>query len=766
MAGLCHLYSCRGAVALVLSCLAAVLAFGPISCFAATRGTLVEGLGGADFVSALQGAWQIDAARIEYDREAGVYVAEGNVQITSGNRSLQGDWASLNTKTRQAELKGHVRLRYGVNWVEGNRAIWNIDKETGWIEDGTVFFGQNHLFVRGKSITKTGPLEYELKDGIVTGCDPSSPDWKIRYGEMKINLDGVAWTKQNSFWVRDVPILYTPIMAMPVQLERQSGFLTPWAGTSSNNGYEMEIPYYWAIRKDMDATFYARYMEERGFMGGIEYRINNEILGRGAWMFNYLLDEASTAHLQDIGFPFQTEDRYWVRGKQAVDRPEGVEIRFDVDYVSDINYLQEFGRGSTSYGYSNKLFRSMMGTGILLDDTLSYRESAFYANKHGEDVILSFDARYWENLTGSQQAATVQRLPSVSFEVVPTGIGRSPLYYTMQSSLTNYWREDGDKGQRFDLYPRAYYPLHWGNYLNVEPAVGLRSTSYVVDWEQNTHNQLQGRFYSDVRVDLNSRLNKVYSVDFLGFSAIQHTIRPEILYEYVQRPVEGNLPYFDRLDENQARHDIRYGFSNIFTTKESSKDAEGNPVTRYRELARLDVYQTYNIEEMPVVYDDLYDTRRKEGLTAVGLRMDVMPSRNITVSYDGDLYNTGSSAARHDVLLRLDDLKGHILRLDYAYQKDLPANELTAEVLIKTLPNLYLDTYHDYSFEQDELYRQGYGVKFVHGCWSIGVGYERELGDDRVIVTVGLLGLGSLGGKTSFETTGMEMDRMSGPPAN
>lgn len=756
----------KGAV--VLACIGLLVfpAADPSRVFAESKRAVMQGLGGPGFVSTLRGTWQIDAARLEYDRESGTYVAEGNVQITSANRSLQADWASLNSQTRQAELKGHVRLRYGSNWIEGDRVVWDIDRETGWIDQGTVFFGQNHLFVQGKSIRKTGPMEYELKDGTVTGCDPASPDWKIRYGEMKIDLDGVAWAKHSSFWIRNLPVLYTPIVTVPVQLERQSGLLTPWAASSSNNGYQFEIPYYWAIRKDMDMTFYARYMEERGFMGGVEYRINNDTLGKGAWMFNYMVDQASKEHLQDIGFPFQTEDRYWIRGKQSIDRPEGIEFRLDVDYVSDVNYLQEFGNGSTSYGYSNKLFQSLVGTGILLDNTLPYRESAFYADKHGDDIILSLDTRYWENLNSDQKETTVQRLPSVNFGVVPTSLGRTPLYYSMDSSLVNYWRQEGDKGGRLDLFPRLYYPLHWGNYVNLEPTLGMRSTSYVVDWQGDSHDQLQGRYYTDVRVDLNSRLNKVYSMDFAGFNAVQHSVRPEILYEYVQNPVEGVLPHFDRWDENQSRHDIRFGFSNIFTAREVLKDAEGNSVTRYVEFAKIDLYQTYNIEKMPETYDSIYDTRREQGLSALGLRLDLMPSRYVTLSYDSDLYNTGSSAARHDVLLRLDDTKGHILRLDYAYQQDLPANELTGELLIRTLPNLYLDTYHDYSFDQGEMYRQGYGLKFIHGCWSIGLGYERELGDDRVIVTVGLLGLGSIGGKSSFESTGMEMDRLAGPPAD
>ena len=74
--------------------------------------------------------------------------------------------------------------------------------------------------------------------------------------------------------------------------ERHSGFLLPWGGETTLNGFEFELPYYWAIRQDMDATFYAHYMQNRGLMGGIEYRIDNPEWGKGIWMFNFLDDQA------------------------------------------------------------------------------------------------------------------------------------------------------------------------------------------------------------------------------------------------------------------------------------------------------------------------------------------------------------------------------------------------------------------------------------------------------------------------------------------
>ena len=110
-------------------------------------------------------------------------------------------------------------------------------------------------------------------------------------------------------------------------LRRQSGFLLPFVGDSTLNGFHFEIPYYWAIRPDMDATFYAQYLENRGAMGGVEYRINNAQLGEGVWMFDYLDDQASKSFLAEQGYPFQTTDRYWLRGKQNFKLPWGMRAK-------------------------------------------------------------------------------------------------------------------------------------------------------------------------------------------------------------------------------------------------------------------------------------------------------------------------------------------------------------------------------------------------------------------------------------------------------
>jgi LPS-assembly protein len=716
------------------------------------RSLMKEGLDSQAFMTTLQGTWSINADSISYDQNNETYEATGNVRVTSEDRSIQADWALLNMKQGQVELRGRVLLRYGKNWLQGEHVFWNLDTETGQVDGGLLYFAENNFYIQGRTITKIGPNEYELKDGFLTSCDPADSDWKLRYRNMNVNLDGIAWATHTSFWIKSIPILYSPLLALPVDRKRQSGFLIPWAGFSDLNGFEAEVPFFWAIRDDMDATFYARYMEKRGWMAGLEYRVSSQTFGEGIWLFNYLRDQASEQHIRNQGFPFETRDRFWVRSRHSFQLPYEIDGRLDLDLVSDRSFLQEFSKGSASYGYTNREFRQFLGRGILNDERTQARESSIFLEKKFESSLITLDTRYWDQLDLSRDEFTLQRLPSLSYNIIPSWVDGYPLYYTLESSLVNYWRRQGDRGNRLDLHPRVYAPLHWKNYIDVEPSLGLRGTSYIVDWEEQSHGAWQGRLMPDFRLELSSRLNKVYPVDIGNFVAVEHGIRPEILYGYTPDELEGDIPRFDRLDARQLRNNLRYGFSNFLTTKEVRQDAAGETVTTYRELARLKLFQTFNFEE--ALSDTRFGVEEDEGFTPIGMRLDMMPSKLVSFSYDTDLYSPDLGfGSYHDIFMILRSGTGHSLRFDYQFRNDLPVDEFITELRLRVLPNVYLSSYQDYSFDQKEMFKQGYGVRYLHGCWSIGLNYEKEANDQRVSVSLNLLGLGTLGGRFTHEAS-------------
>jgi LPS-assembly protein len=277
----------------------------------------------------------------------------------------------------------------------------------------------------------------------------------------------------------------------------------------------------------------------------------------------------------------------------------------------------------------------------------------------------------------------------------------------------------------------------------------------MVDWQERqgkAPDDFQGRFFPDVRVEMDSRLNRVYDWNLGSFTGFQHTIRPEVVYEYVPENLMGTLPHFDRLDGEQARHDIRYGFTTFLTGRETRNDAEGNPITKYRELARLQLFQLFNFEKPPQITPDpifgpvpSFDTEALLGFADVGLRLDVMPKPYVMLSYSADFSPEKGQATIQDVFLTLKSGRGDTVRFNYVFRNDLPVDEFITDINVKVVSNLYLNTYHDYSFQKQNLFRQGYGVRYIRGCWAVALAYEREAQDERVAFSIDLLGLGTYG---------------------
>ncbi len=697
-----------------------------------------------NLVHTSNGPWVIDADRLSYDHQNRVYVGEGNVHVHSGDRSLRAQWASVNLESQTVELRGNVRLEYGRDWLEGDHVHWDLNEETGTVDEGLLFFSANGFYVQGRSIAKVGPNQFTLVDGFVTSCPPGRPDWKLRYGRMEVNVDGVAWVRDTSFWARRVPLIYLPVLAFPVQTQRKPGFLAPWAGFSRLHGLEGEIPYYWAMREDMDVTLHGRYMVERGFMGTVEYRVHSEKWGQGAWLFTHLYDQADREHLSSRGYPFETRSRFWLRSRHSVSLTDDLRARIDLDVVSDRNYLKEFERGAASFDYSDRTFRDFLGRGILNDKNLPARESSLYVDRRFQDSLLGLDVRYWDQLDPALDEFTLQRLPEVSFHTIPSWFMDSPFYYTLHSSLVHHWRSEGDRGNRLDVYPRLYFPLHWKSYVDVEPSLGGRVTGYHVDWEGSTLDAWQSRFQGDVRVEVSSRLNRVYPLEMGDYVAFQHAFRPEVQYVYSGEGInQDRVPQFDRLDQNQFQHSLSYGFTNFLTSKKVSLDPEGKPVTSFHEFARLRLFQFFNIDPLPE--DIRFVPKTGRGFTAVGLRTDFMPHKYVTLTYDSLLYSTDREDLSHELYLTLNSGKGHVVRFNYQYREDRPVDEFIAETDLRITPQIYLSTYHNYSLEQNEMFKQGYGVRYLRDCWGVTLRYEKERDDQRIAFSVNLLGLGALG---------------------
>jgi LPS-assembly protein len=125
-------------------------------------------------------------------------------------------------------------------------------------------FVKDNYCISGKVIEKKGEDYYVSPEATFTTCDPPSPAWCFKGKKIDAVAGDRLKAKGVSFRIKDFPVLYTPYLWTPIGTERKTGFLIPDIGYSNTRGFYFDIPFYWAITENRDATFYLDHYSKRG----------------------------------------------------------------------------------------------------------------------------------------------------------------------------------------------------------------------------------------------------------------------------------------------------------------------------------------------------------------------------------------------------------------------------------------------------------------------------------------------------------------------
>ena len=295
--------------------------------------------------------WHIVADEIGYDDRTNQYIARGNVTITKEGKTLSADYVRFDQKNMEVFAEGHVIMSVGKGLLTGKVLEMDLNTEKGRLYNGTVFLDENHFYIKGDKIEKTGKDTYTAKKASITTCDGDRPAWKITGRKLNVTIEGYGFVNHAALWAKKIPLLYAPFLAFPVKSKRQSGLLFPQFGFSDRKGEEYVQPLYWAINDSSDATFYFHYLRKRGIKLGLEYRYVLDPNSKGTLMLNHLddeqVDDGSENSSENWGYTDDdtlrpNTDRYWFRMKNDQELPYGFSAKLDLDVVSDQDYLNEF----------------------------------------------------------------------------------------------------------------------------------------------------------------------------------------------------------------------------------------------------------------------------------------------------------------------------------------------------------------------------------------------------------------------------------------
>ncbi|WP_066794649.1 LPS-assembly protein LptD [Sphingomonas soli] len=230
---------------------------------------------------------QFNADQIDYDYEADIVVASGDVRMFRRSDRLRADKVTWNRKTGQVVAEGNIVV---IN-PEGDAAYGDRIELTDSLKDGMV---ENMLVVLdagGRIAARRGQREGDIitvENAAYTPCAvtdsancPKEPSWKITADKVVYNpaLHRIRYNgaRISVFGIASIPL---PVFSHPIGGMSDDGFLTPDIRYSRTNGLQFALPYFFSLAPNRDLTITPRVYSGVLPMMQAEYR---ELNTRGAY---------------------------------------------------------------------------------------------------------------------------------------------------------------------------------------------------------------------------------------------------------------------------------------------------------------------------------------------------------------------------------------------------------------------------------------------------------------------------------------------------
>lgn len=705
--------------------------------------------------------WTFVADKVSGNHTSEYLEAEGNCTLAMGDDSVRADFARYYQATGWVYLRGNIRARWQGDFLEADEAEFDLNNMLGWLKNGRVFVAKPHVYVQAELVERRPGDTYAFRNAQVTRCSGETPAWSVTASRGDINLDGNVRVYHSAFRIKNIPVAYLPYAKLPTGRKRQSGFLLPEIGSSSRLGFRLNLPYYWVINDEADATFYENWMSKRGLMQGVELRYAPDSNTRGLMLGTWLNDKEvhksesdESDDLDDDGMTRPNRNRWWAVGKYDgwLGSPQW-KLKADIDLVSDQNYLREFKNGSTGFTSMREQFIDQFGRDIDdIDD--SNRTSRIYLSRSWDRFGVAGKIEYHQNLEymngngDDDKDPSIQTLPELDVFAWKDAIAGTPLEFEGGAKYDFFTSNFGPKGHRLDLNPSFSLPVRT-RYLTFIPKGTVRQTWYYTNSQDDTGEREISRFNvedsTDTETGFKSRFNweggfslfsemeRIYQLNeplqptlsnggTSRWVSLRHAITPRMEYAYSPNLTgQSELPYFDSRDRLTGTNKVTYSLTNSFDRKLQRvvmvADDDGNEVpvlkTDYKDFLTLRLEQSYDRNE--ATRNDMRSTYERRPFSDILAEVMLRPAELVSLSLRAWYSPYLGSITEHEHLLKFyrDDLGEIYAGLDFREP---------------------VDEYLRYRDERMTMLRLGGKWKFANNM-EVGVDWRQNLEDGRNVET-------------------------------
>ncbi|WP_456683241.1 LPS-assembly protein LptD [Bradyrhizobium sp. USDA 3311] len=222
----------------------------------------------------------VQATEVVYDYNNSRISAVGNVQLFYNGTSFEADKVIYDQKTKRLHAEGNTRMTD----TEGKITYAEIldlsdDYRDGFVDSLRVDTADQTRMAATRADRSSGNYTV-FENGVYTACapcrdDPKKPPlWQVKGARIiHDQQEKMLYFETAQLEFIGVPLAYMPYFSTPdPTVKRKTGFLMPGFTSYTAFGYGIEVPFYWAIAPDMDATFNPRITSKQGVLLQTEFR--------------------------------------------------------------------------------------------------------------------------------------------------------------------------------------------------------------------------------------------------------------------------------------------------------------------------------------------------------------------------------------------------------------------------------------------------------------------------------------------------------------
>jgi LPS-assembly protein len=654
-----------------------------------------------DFKSGAKGG----PAKTRFDRIEMVkdqyMILEGNAAIEYQDVEISADRITYNLKTNDVEAQGNVIIDRGPNRLSAERVILNLDTKTGTFFNARASL-EPSIYFSGDVLEKISDDTYRITDGIFTSCDIDDPEWSFRIKSGVIRVEDYARLKSLSFRAGRLPLLWTPYIVWPTKEDRARGLLLPTFGNSDIYGSMIGLRYFIPYKEWADLTITGEAYTE-GYFGlgtDIRYTPNTNTEGR-------LRTYAVRDPLADENGSDEIKWKYAYQHTQN-DLPGGFRGVIDIRDFSDIDFFRQFEREFEL-------------------NTISNIYSAAYLTKNATGYSINLRADRREIVSGSATSKVYEQLPSFEYKLYPNRLGGTPLYFALESSLSNLQR-DSDAYQRADVFPTLSLQMRTPAWLSIKPSIGGRYTYYTSSLDPSSGEIVEEeltRTYGQALVEMiGPSFSRIFTGKLGSFEKFKHVIEPRVRYLYTTDVEDQELvPRFDTVDSPAlplVRESIEYSLVQRLIAKEGGENASS------REILQFTIKQAVSLTDDP--FDPSSPTPSKYTPWSISLR--AVPSNNVNLDATATIDDQTNKVRQASVSANLRG-KDRYLSLRWFSTWAVPG-ELTVDSSQVQLRagtpvirnRLRADIQFSYDAERSAFLEQRYILGYFGSCWGTRLEYR------------------------------------------